>query len=70
VNIPDDIYAAVRSVAQQKAIPIGEAIAELVRRGLQPVARISVATAFPTFSLPDGAPAITLDTTLRAQDEL
>jgi len=34
LNLPDDIYEVIRSFAEVKRIPFGQAVAELVPRGL------------------------------------
>ena len=70
VNIPDDVYDVVRSFAEAKGVPLGEAVAELIRRGLRPEARIHSGSPFPSFTVPDGAAPITLEQTLLAEDEL
>jgi hypothetical protein len=70
INLPEDVYHVVRSVAQAKAISMGDAIAELVRRGLSPPAQIQEKEGFPCFTVPPGVPPITLEQTLTAEDEL
>ena len=49
---------------------LGEAVAELARRGLKGGPEIHRGKAFPCFRLPDGAEVITLERTLAAEDEL
>ncbi len=68
INLPDAIYAIARSIAHSKDISLGEAVAELVRRGLQPGSRIDAGAAFPCFSVPPDAAPITLEQTLEADD--
>ena len=71
INLPDDIHDVVRSFAEAKGIPLGEAVAELVRKGLRPEAHYREdETRFPCFAVPEGAAPITLEQTLRAEDEL
>jgi hypothetical protein len=70
LNIPDEIYDVIRSFAEAKRIPLGEALAELVRKGLRPEARIRNQELFPSFAVPEGAAPITLEQTLSAEDEL
>jgi hypothetical protein len=71
INLPDDVYQVARSLAATKGIPLGEALAELVRRqfsaGRQ---RIDTRKAFPSFVLSDKAKPITLEQTLAMEDEL
>ena len=70
INLPDDVSDLIRSFADAKGISLGDAVAELVRRGLRPQSRIHDVSPFPSFSVPDGAAPITLEQTLGAEDEL
>jgi hypothetical protein len=70
VNLPDDVYRAARDVAQVEGVSLGDALAELVRRGLRPHNRINTKTPFPTFIVPPDAEPITLEQILAAEDEL
>jgi hypothetical protein len=69
VNLPDEVSDLVRAVAEAKGISLGDAIAELVRRGLTPTAAPRDG-AFPSFAVPADAQPITLEQTLAAEDEL
>ena len=69
LNLPDDLYEVVRSLAASKRISLGEALAELVRRGLQPKPSLNTSGAFPCFSVSPDAPPMTLEQTLAAEDE-
>jgi hypothetical protein len=70
VNLPDDLYEVARSLAASRKISLGEALADLIRKGLHPIPRIESKRAFPYFSVADDAPVITLERTLEAEDEL
>jgi hypothetical protein len=70
LNIPDDIYEVVRSVAEARGIPLGEALGELVRRSLRSEVRVDNRGIFPGFIVPEGAAPITLEQTLSAEDEV
>jgi len=71
INIPDDIGDVIRSFAEAKGISLGEAVAQLVRRGLRPKQLSLYEEApFPRFSVPDGAAPITLEQTLASEDEV
>ncbi len=70
INIPDDVYEIVRSHANLKRISLGAAVAELVRLGLSEGHAIDEAKPFPCFDLPGTARPITLEQTVRAEDEL
>jgi hypothetical protein len=69
LNIPDDVYDVVRSFAEARRVPLGEALAELVRKGLSSGVRSEDRDLFPSFPVPDGAAPITLEQTLSAEDE-
>jgi hypothetical protein len=70
VTLPDDVYEFARSLAHSKNLSLGDALAELVRRGVRPAASNPSKTGFPCFSVaPDAAP-ITLEKTLELEDEL
>lgn len=49
---------------------LGEALAELARRGLKPAVGINTKKPFPCFDVPANAKPITLEQTLKAEDEL
>ena len=70
LTLPDDVYRAARSLASLKGISLGEALGELVRRGLNSAAIVDTGKPFPCFVLPEGAQPITLEQTLAAEDEL
>lgn len=70
MNLPDDVYDVVRSFAEAKRVSLGDAVAELVRKGLRPESRPQTPGLFPTFAVPRGAAAITLEQTLAAEDEV
>jgi hypothetical protein len=55
VNLPDDVYEVARSIAAATGISLGDAIAELVRKGLRPEARIPTKGGFPCFTAPADA---------------
>ena len=70
LNIPDDVYDVVRSFAEARGVALGDAVAELVRKGLRPEGRIGNQELFPSFTVPDGAAPLTLEQTLAAEDEM
>ena len=70
VNLPDEIYELARAVANAKRISVGDAIGELVKRGLRSETRVDESTPFPRFAPRKGARAITLEATLEAEDAL
>ena len=69
VNLPDDVYEAARSLAGANRVSLGDALAQLVRRGLRPAVSIRTDNGFPCFDIPEDSPPITLEQTLAAEDE-
>jgi hypothetical protein len=70
LTLPEDVYEAARSLAEARRISIGEAVAELIRRGLRPPVGIVEDAGFPCFDVPSEGPQITLEHTLALEDEL
>jgi len=70
VNLPEDVHEAARALAELRRVSLGEALAELARRGLRSSAAISGEKPFPCFQTPPDAKPITLEQTLLAEDEL
>jgi hypothetical protein len=70
INLPEDVYEIARSVARAKNVSFGDAIAELVRNGLNRKTRMRGDSDFPCFTVPEDTPPITLERTLEAEDEL
>jgi hypothetical protein len=70
LNLPDDAINLIRAVADAKGLSLGDAAAELIRRGLQSEARVQQDDGIPCFAVPPGAPPITLEHTLTVEDEL
>ena len=69
LDIPDDVYQAVRSMAEAQGVSLGAAVAALVRLGLSAGARGGDTKPFPCFAIAKPVPPITLDQTLAAEDE-
>ena len=72
LTIDDDLLAAARSLARARAEPIGKALSELARRGLNATPRVPTGNrcaGFPVFSIPQGARPITLEDVRKAEDE-
>ena len=69
LNLPDDIGGVVRAVAQARGLSLGDAVAELIRHGLRPEARVADDGGIPHFEVSADAAPITLEQTLAAEDE-
>jgi hypothetical protein len=68
LNLPDDIREVIRSVAEVRRVSLGDAAAELIRRGLGSGMRCVEREGFPCFDVPADADPITLERTLAAED--
>lgn len=69
LTLPDDLYQMVRSHARTLDVSLGDAVADLVRRGLRPASTIETGSAFPCFHLPGDAEPITLEHALQVEDD-
>ncbi len=72
VSIDDDLLGAARSLARHRSLTLGEAVSELMRRGLQAPARKAPQprpSGFPVFPVPEQARPITLEDVKRDEDE-
>jgi hypothetical protein len=67
LNLPDDVYRAAQSLARLRGISLGEALGELVRRGLPSSPPLAESKPFPCFRLRDDVEPITLEQTLNAE---
>jgi hypothetical protein len=70
LNLPDDVVGVVQAVARAKGVSLGDAAAELIRRGLRSGEPIREDHGIPCFAVPADAPPITLEQTLTLEDEL
>ena len=69
LNLPDDVHNVILSLAEAKGISMGDAVAELVRKSLQPSHIGGTHDVFPCFLVSEEARPITLADTLTAEDE-
>jgi hypothetical protein len=68
LNLPDDVHHIVSAFADARGLSLGEAVAELVRKGLRQGISAGSGSAFPCFIVPEDARLITLTETLTAED--
>jgi hypothetical protein len=69
LSIPDDVFSAAKSIATQRQISIGDALAELARRGLDRRVAATLNNGFSCFGTSESAEPITLERTLELEDE-
>ncbi|HET6386476.1 MAG TPA: DUF2191 domain-containing protein [Armatimonadota bacterium] len=69
ITLQDDVLHVARSLANARSISLGDAISELVRRGLQTDSSLTEESGFPVFRVSAGARPITLEDVKSAEDE-
>jgi hypothetical protein len=69
LSLDDDVLEAVRSYARSRDLALGEAVSELVRRGLQAPLRTRVLNGFHVVDLPAESPTVTSADVKRFQEE-
>lgn len=67
-NIDDDALSAARSLARARSISLGQAISELIRRGLRREPEEGE-EGFPVFRIRPGARPLTLEDVRRSEEE-
>jgi len=70
ISIDDDLIPSVKSFAQSRDISLGQAVSELVRRGLQAPLQTVVRNGLHVVVLPPGAAKVTAEHVRKLQDEL
>lgn len=68
LDIDDQMLAIARVRARERGIPIGAAVSEIMRRGLE-VPRTKSKRGFPVFQMPSDAPVITSEMVARYRDD-
>jgi hypothetical protein len=70
VNLEDDVFRAVRSIARESGESLGSVISRLVKQALRPSAGITYETKeFPVFVVREDAPPITAEMVRSALEE-
>jgi hypothetical protein len=72
LTIDNDLLAAARSLARAQSVPLGKALSDLARRGLNATTRVRTGlrgSDFPVFSVPRNAHPLTHEDVQRAEDE-
>jgi|HubBroStandDraft_5_1064220.scaffolds.fasta_scaffold217033_1 hypothetical protein len=69
-NVDDEIVEELKEYARARTIPAGKAVTILLKQALHKPLGTRVENGFEVFDLPDGSPMVTLEHTLRLEDEL
>ena len=72
LNLEPDVLAAARKIATARAVSLGKAVSDLIRRGLDAATAAGPKgskRAFPVFPVERGAAPLTLEDVRRDEDE-
>jgi len=70
MNISDDVLEQVKRYAAARAMPAGQAVSLLLKQILNKPLGTRIENGFEVFDLPADSPIVTLEHTLRLEDEL
>lgn len=59
LNLDDDVLESARAIADQKGLPIGTVVSDLIRRGLEPSRRSVTRNGIRLFPVREGAGPVT-----------
>jgi hypothetical protein len=68
-NLDDDVYELVRQYAESRSQPLGKAVSELVKRGLNAPLRTKLVNGFHVLELPPDTPPVTSEHVKRVAAE-
>jgi hypothetical protein len=69
INLEEDVFRAVRSLARESGDSLGTVVSRLVRQALRPSSGIRYEMKVPVFSVREGAPPITSEMVRSALEE-
>ena len=58
ITLPDDVHAAVKTLADSSGRPLSEVVSELIRRALRPATEIDLVDGLPVFAVSAGSEMI------------
>ena len=70
LNLEDDVLEDVKRYAEQRRVPLGKAVSDLVRRGLNAPYPTRIVNGWHVAVLPPDSPKVTTEHVLRLLDEL
>jgi hypothetical protein len=69
-NVDDDVVEEVKRYAMARSVPAGKAVSSLLKQALHRPLGTRVENGFEIFDVPIDSPIVTLEHTLRLEDEL
>jgi hypothetical protein len=70
LNLDDDVLEKVKNYAESRSLPVGRAVSELVRKGLNTPTPTRVEYGIQVFDIPSGSPRITAKRVKELESEL
>jgi hypothetical protein len=70
LSLDDDVVPVVRSYAESRSLPLGKAVSELVRRGLNAPLATKVVNGIHVVVLPPNSPEVTTERIKELENEL
>jgi hypothetical protein len=70
LSLDDDLVPSVKTYAESRAITVGKAVSELVRRGLHAPLQTRIVNGFHVVELPAGSPPLTIEHVRKLEEEL
>lgn len=70
VNLDDDVLVAAKEYAENRSLPLGKAVSELVRRGIASTRPTRLVNGLLVFDLPADSPKVTRETVKRLVSEI
>ena len=61
INLDDDVLQQAKRYADSRSVPLGRAVSDLVRRGLNSPVQTQVVNGFPVVVLPPDSPPVTTE---------
>lgn len=69
LNLDDDVFQVVKSYAEHRALGMGKALSELVRRGLSAPPKTRVVNGLVVFDVPEDSEPVTSEQVRRLEAE-
>jgi hypothetical protein len=69
LNLDDDVAQVVKQYSEDRAVSLGKAVSDLVRRGLSAPLQTKVVNGFHVAILPEGSHKVTIEDVKRLLDE-
>jgi hypothetical protein len=69
IQLDDDVFDLVRRVATGRKVSLGQAVSDLVRKGLTSEARVRRERGVVVFDLPEDSPPVTTESVKRLESE-